>query len=175
MSILIIGLSAVGKSYIGNELCRLLNLTIYNMGELMRQCSYNEEKSVEFKRKKACLNIGQNNNNKNIIISIHAFVKFDNEYYASISEDDLKSINAQAIILVEANPKIIIERRIQDKLIRPDRTIENQENILRLQNLQHDLINNLSILSKVPLLCINNDGHSDILKTVIPFIKKIYD
>lgn len=172
MSILITGLSAVGKSYIGNELCHQLNLTVYNMGELLRQCSCDEKESIEFKRKWVCSNLGQNSNNRNIIISIHTLVKFDAEYLISISKDDIKSINARAIILVEADPKTIIERRVRDKLIRPDRPFENQENILKLQNLQYNWINYLSKYTKVPLLCVNNDGCDDSLKTIVSFVEK---
>lgn len=172
MSILITGLSAVGKSYIGDELCRILNLTMYNMGELLRQYSCEEEKLIEFKRRQVCSDLGQNSNNRNIIISIHTLVKFDTKYLISISKEDIKSIDARAIILVEADSKTIIERRIQDKSIRPDRPLENQEDILRLQNLQYNWINYLSKYTKVPLLRVNNDGCNDILKVIIPFVKK---
>lgn len=172
MSILITGLSAVGKSYIGDKLCRQLNLVVYNMGELLRQCSCEEEKSIEFKRRQVCSDLGQNSNNRNIIISIHTLVKFDTKYLISISKDDIKLINARAIILVEADPKTIIERRIQDKSIRPDRPLENQEDILRLQNLQYNWINYLSKYAKVPLLRVNNDRCNDVLKIIIPFVKK---
>ena len=172
MSILITGLSAVGKSYIGDKLCRQLNLAEYNMGELLRRCSCEEGKSIEFKREQVCSDLGQNSNNRNIIISIHTLVKFDTKYLISISMDDIKSINARAIILVEADPKTIIERRIQDKSIRPDRPLENQEDILRLQNLQYNWINYLSKYVKVPLLRVNNDGCNDVLKTIILFVKK---
>ena len=64
--------------------------------------------------------------NKILLIDTHIALKTPEGYYPSLSEDKVKKINPNLIVVLEFNPKEIIRRRMKDKSRHRDKETEKE-------------------------------------------------
>jgi adenylate kinase len=157
MSILLTGLSGVGKSFIGQTIVDRLDYCLVNMGNLIQKLSI-KKTSLNEQRDIACALIKKAKHNNKIIVDIHSVLVINNTVQSVITDKNIIEMGITKILIIEANELIILNRRQKNIQFRPDRQLESLSKISAMQLIQHANILDLSIKNKIPTLFFNNDN-----------------
>jgi len=168
MRVLFVGLPGVGKTSIAGRISDWNLFGVVNIGDLMKQKRFNPtteqgslKNNIEEKRLSVSRYIDREYDS-NLIITGHGVVWLDsNNYIFGSSLEDVNVMKISLLVIIEAMPEIIYQRRMNDILIRRDRIIENKEIIDKNQQAQRrhytEICNNIAI----PYLVFDNSGKID--------------
>ncbi len=167
---MITGVAGVGKSTIIQELCRALNLTWGDYGDLMLEVMGETEKDkiqyLDWETKRSVYDqvenlIAERFNRQNFdgritILENHLTVIQDN-IVVSFPVEDYEKYNLIGLVSLTASPQAILERRLKDPIRK--RLTETLELIEKQQVINAEEAYKISKYLQIPYIdIINNDG-----------------
>ena len=182
MRILFVGLPGVGKTSVVEKIVTQEFFEILNIGDLMKQNCFEphvllgEEERIHAKRLNVSRYIGERNDFK-LLVTGHGVVNFgEYDHIFGSSLRDIEIMRMSAVVILEARPEIIYNRRLRDIAIRSDRIIENQEIININQQNQKEYYTKVCKNIGMPCFIYDNshsiDNVRNILETIDNFARK---
>ena len=178
--IIIVGIPGVGKTtVIGKLIEYLATLDIKSHISVFGSVMLDEAKKVGIKnrdelrtlsvKEQKKLQISAANKISNlkypfIFVDTHLFIKISEGYFPGLPFDILNSLSPDQIILVEAKPEEIIERRNID-ITRKRDNLSIDEIIYEL-NLGRSMLSSSAVISGAPIKTVNNNN-DDIENTIM--------
>ena len=156
MSVIITGISGVGKSFIGNKIASLLQYNVINIGHLILE-NFSQIHPIDKQRESACDFIGKVLTNDRLIIDMHTVLWLENKIEVCLTYSDILSMRAKAIIVIESDVIRIVQQRLNDAEIRKDRILDDSlQHLHNMQNRQKEVILSLMNTYSIPSIFINN-------------------
>jgi adenylate kinase len=169
-TIILVGIPGSGKSTILQEAMRVLPyIQVVNYGDQMLEEAAFEGISRDSLRKlpfkdqqkigvKAAKKMIQKETNKITIIDTHALIRTDAGFCPGLPLEVLEILSPKALVWVECQPSIIIQRRSQDSARKRD--LETEEELSLHQELTRSFLAASSMYTGAILCRISNEGQS---------------
>ncbi len=164
MRVVIAGVAGVGKSTVLELVSKRSQYDVVNYGTLMfemaKEINLIENRDQLRKlpvdtqinlQKKASAAIGKMDN---VIIDTHMSIKSPDGYLPGLPEWVLRELRVSAFYLVEANPDLILERRIRDSSRTRDK--DTRDDIMEHQNVNRYFAVSYSVYSGATVMFVNN-------------------
>jgi len=168
--IVVTGIPGVGKTTVMKKAAEGMDIEFVTMGTIMfdiaekeglvkdrddmRKISLEQQKELQIKAAEKVGSMG------NVILDTHCTIKTPKGYMPGLPEWIIKKVNPTAIVLVEASPKEIYDRRAKDATRNRDPDSEEQIN-------EHQMINRAAAMSYASLtgatvkIVFNHDNQLD--------------
>lgn len=164
MSVLLVGLSAAGKSTLCEALVQQLKMRTVNFGDLVIHCKdyapcpqLCRTCPAELPRRRACMTEHLKDSLDTLILNAHAvFLNETGAVVYGFSPPELRRLKLTLLVLVEARPQVLLARRHQDALLRPDRPDLTVEELDALTRLQRGYVERLAAEAGIELLVYDN-------------------
>jgi adenylate kinase len=172
MSVLVLGLSGVGKTSICDCLSKKYMLSTLNLGRMVLSLSQPGITLTEEKRHIVESFIAEQYDLRKLLIDAHAiFYNNKEELEYGFDSTDMIKLHVSLILLIEVKPELIAMRRKHDMGLRPDRKQDDVHSIYLMERRQRDFVESLSNENHIPLYIVDNN--SDNVADVIFKIENI--
>ena len=179
--IVVTGIPGVGKTTVMKRAAEGIDIEFVTFGTVMidiakelnlvkdrdemRKLTLDQQKDLQIKTAEKIAGMG------NVIVDTHCTVKTPKGYLPGLPEWVVKKLNPTAIVVVEANPKEIYNRRAKDAT--RNRDPDSQEKIA-----EHQMINRAAAMAyaaltgaTVKIVFNHDDGIDDAVKEAEPVLK----